>query len=133
MLTLIVANRLPVNQSFWSPYSTMSWALVTHCHKKPSLARPSIIIPHAGLTRTLLEMEKTARVEGTRQLIEQVRDQCIICRKQLEKVCQEHPGKIHEPMLLPPSAHHDYTMVDILQTSKFRPFPIKSRLETQPN
>ena len=36
----------------------------------------------------------------------------------LERVCSEYPGKVHEPMLLPPSAHHYYTMVDILPDIK---------------
>ena len=77
-----------------------------------------VIVPHSGLTRTALEMESTAHVEGTKQPIEQVRECCIICRKQLERVCSEYPGKVHEPMLLPPSAHHYYTIVDILPDIK---------------
>ena len=34
--------------------------------------------------------------------------------EQLRKVCQDHPGKIPEAMLLAPSCHHDFIMVDIL-------------------
>ena len=118
LLEFILAKELPVNQLAWSPYSSLAWSFATHAHRKLSLARPSVIVPHSGLTRTALEMQSTAHVEGMKQLIGQIRESCVICRKQLEITCTEHPGKIQVPMVLPPSLHHSYIMVDILPDIK---------------
>ena len=64
-----------------------------------------------------------ARIEGTKQLVCEVRAQCITCRKQLQRTCKDIPGKVNKAMLQPPSRHHDFLMIDLLPQIKIACLP----------
>ena len=86
---MILKKDLLVNQIVLSPFSSLSWALINSCHRTLTLDRPSIISRHLGFGKTALEAEKVARIEGTKQLVQEVRARCVTCRKQLQRTCKD--------------------------------------------
>ena len=62
----------------------------------------------------MLRTDKTARVLNIRQLVREIRNDCVKCLKQNDITCGLQPGKAHLATVLRPTQHHTCIMVDLV-------------------
>ena len=105
-----------------SPFSTISWSLVRSKHEGVSLERQSTKSPHYGKGKTMLFTDKIARVRNIRQLVREIRHDCVKCLKQRDVTCGLQPGKAHLATVFRPSQHHTCIMIDLVPSLRLAAF-----------
>ena len=70
----------------------------------------------------MLLTDKVARVLNIRQLVREIRNDCVKCLKQNYITCELQPGKAHLATVLRPSQHHTCIMVDLVPSLRLAAF-----------
>ena len=103
-----------------SPFSAAAYQIANYCHEKIALERPSTLKKHEGFQNTILKINKFTRILGSKRLLEMLKTNCNICRKQNLVTLDQPAGKIREEMMRKPSEHHHSVIIDLIKISSFR-------------
>ena len=86
-------------------YSPVAYSIMSHCHTK--------VVVHKNAITTLRESRDSAFILQGRDLANEIRDNCVKCRRFKAKLLQVEMGKLHENRLIIAPPFY-YVQVDLL-------------------